>query len=117
MASRMLDDSADRRLRLSCGLNALSVGAIGIVKVGRQNVDVNKFARIRSIPLGGRIFNWVTADGDDQVGGIQQPVRGLVRKLADPPAKIIEEMGPDGACGLESTYHGQIIPRSVLSCG
>ncbi len=115
MASRVLDDRCIERLGDIPG--QFDVGAIGIVKVGRQNVDVNKFARIRSIPLGGRIFNWVIADGDDQVGGIQQPVRGLVRKLADPPAKIIEEMGPDGACGLESTYQGQIIPRSVLSCG
>jgi len=52
--------------------------------------------------------------GDDEIGGIEKPVARLVIQLSDSTAEILEEMSSDGAGGLKSAHHREMIsPNEV----
>jgi hypothetical protein len=79
-------------------------GPVAVIEVGRQNVDMDEFAKVLSVPVRRRVFHRIVADGDDQIGGIQEPVARLIGELSHPAAKILEEMMSGNSAGrLEST--------------
>ena len=84
------------------------MGPVAVIEVGRQNVDMDEFAKVLSVPVRRRVFHRIVADGDDQIGGIQEPVARLIGELSHPAAKILEEMSGNSAGRLESTDYREM---------
>jgi hypothetical protein len=68
-------------------------------------MSLRRFFRFQSA---GGIFHRIVADGDDQIGGIQEPVARLIGELSHPAAKILEEMSGNSAGRLESTDYREM---------
>src|SRR5258708_12238676 len=83
--------------RLECLGNIpdeLDVRAVAIVEIGWQNINMDELAWACPVPVGGWVFDRVVADTDDQIGGLQKPIRRLVGQLPDPPPQILENTAP-----------------------
>ncbi len=68
---------------------------VAVVEIGRQNVDVDDPALAVPIPFGRPVFHRIIADGDNQIRGVEQTIRGLIGQLSDAAAEVVEQHGTD----------------------
>jgi hypothetical protein len=69
----------------------LDAGAVAIIHIRGQDVDVDDAALASGIPQGGPIFDGIISHSDDEIGGVEQPIGGLIGELTDPPTEIVEQ--------------------------
>ena len=83
------------------------VGPVVAIGVGRHAVEMDELARLAGIPQRRVVLDGIEPDRQHQVGGVEQPVGGLVMEQPDPAGEAVQVLARHDARRLVRCWRWQ----------